>query len=138
MRIQDLLKFSFDLILPGRLARARQHRPPSPPDMQEQRFDDAGAPSSKPRKARSIIEDLDYEEFGGPSFGPQTMKLMEDVLDDIQKEAPTPLSPDELRRIAIAILKAAADGERDADRLKAKALASPLAQAGFAVEDRER
>ena len=33
------------------------------------------------RKARRIIEELDYGQFGGPSFGPQTIELMSTALE---------------------------------------------------------
>lgn len=76
-----------------------------------------------------IIEDLDHAEFGGPSFGPHTMHLMASVLEDIETEMSERLPDDLLRKIASAILKVAADGERDAGRLKAKA------RAAFAASD---
>jgi len=119
MRIQDVLKFSLELVLPERLVRALQSRgranaaQPSPSIA-----DDGNVELSR---ARSIIEDLDHVEFGGPSFGSQTMQLMAQVLDEIRTELPDPVSDHELRRIAAAILKAAADGERDLARLKSRA-----------------
>lgn len=121
MRIQDALKFSLELILPERLASAMRRAPVGGPSNQAAagQVDQTGRPS----RARAIIEDLDHGEFGGPSFGPHTMHLMTAVLEDIEVEMSERLSDDLLRQIASAILKAAADGERDAGRLKAKARA---------------
>lgn len=121
MRIQDALKFSLELILPERLASAMRRAPVGGPSNQTAAGQDDQA--GRPSRARAIIEDLDHGEFGGPSFGPHTMHLMTAVLEDIEVEMSERLSDDLLRQIASAILKAAADGERDAGRLKAKARA---------------
>ena len=134
MRIQDVLKFSLELFLPERWISAILDRAPPSDAAPNQKVAGQNDQAGEPPKARSIIQDLDHGEFGGPSFGPHTMQLMENVLDDIQAEAAAPLSDDWLRRIASAILRAAADGERDAGRLKAKAIAA-VAEADPARKD---
>ena len=53
------------------------------------------------------------------------MTLMSRALDEIRAELAEPVSDDKLRCIAAAILKAAAEGERDVARLKAKAEINP-------------
>jgi hypothetical protein len=121
MRINDLLKFSLELVLPERLARG----------LQGLAYDTRGPQYRSPgisnirdldlRKAQAIIENLDHGEFGGPSFGPQTMRLMAQALHEIRSDLPELASDEDLQRVAASILKAAADGERDLERLKSKA-----------------
>lgn len=118
MRIQDVLKFSLELVLPERLVGALQKgthdgaaQQPSANAAGDVALDDA----------QSIIEELDHGEFGGPSFGPETMQLMAQALHEIRTELPQGASDEDLRKLAAAILKAAADGERDSARLKSKA-----------------
>ena len=76
------------------------------------------------RKARRIIEELDHGQFGGPSFGPQTIELMSKALEAAEASLPEPVSDQQLRLIAATILKVAGDGERDPIRLKAAAMSA--------------
>ncbi|WP_334483384.1 hypothetical protein [Bradyrhizobium algeriense] len=76
------------------------------------------------RKARRIIEELDHAQFGGPSFGPQTIELMSTALEGAEASLPEPASDQQLRLIAAKILKVAGDGERDPIRLKAAAMSA--------------
>src|SRR5215510_7088187 len=57
------------------------------------------------RKARRIIEELDHGQFGGPSFGPQTIELMSMALEAAEASLPEPASEQQLRLIAATILK---------------------------------
>ncbi|MEH2526157.1 MULTISPECIES: hypothetical protein [unclassified Bradyrhizobium] len=75
-------------------------------------------------KARRIIEELDHAQFGGPSFGPQTIELMSKALEAAEAYLPGPASDQQLRLIAATILKVAGDGERDPIRLKAAAISA--------------
>jgi hypothetical protein len=85
-------------------------------------------------KARRIIEELDYGQFGGPSFGPQTIELMSTALEGAEASLPEPASDQQLRLIAAKILKVAGDGERDSIRLKAAAMSALESVAGNADE----
>ena len=82
--------------------------------------------AAKPQggKARRIIEELDHAQFGGPSFGPQTIELMSKALEGAEASLPEPASDQQLRLIAAEILKVAGDGERDPVRLKAAAISA--------------
>ena len=135
MRIQGLLKFSLDLMLPQRLTRRLQgvaaHQTGGP---QYPLPDIADGQDLELRKAQRIIEDIDHGEFGGPSFGPQTMQLMAQALLEIRTDLPEPASDAELNRVAVAILANAAEGERDLERLKSKARAAVFAGPGTSPE----
>ena len=85
-------------------------------------------------KARRIIEELDHGQFGGPSFGPQTIELMSKALEGAEASLPEPASDQQLRLIAAKILKVAGDGERDPIRLKAAAMSALGSVAGNADE----
>ena len=86
------------------------------------------------RKARRIIEELDHAQFGGPSFGPQTIELMSKALEGAEASLPEPASDQQLRLIAATLLKVAGDGERDPIRLKAAAIIDLGPVAGNADE----
>jgi hypothetical protein len=86
------------------------------------------------RKARRIIEELDHGQFGGPSFGPQTIELMSMALEAAEASLPEPASDQQLRLIAATILKVAGDGERDPIRLQAAAMSVLGPVAGNADE----
>jgi hypothetical protein len=120
MRIQDAPRFSLELLLPERVLQAMQHQRAKRKGLAES-SPSAGDPIEPEIGSQAIIESLDRDAFGGPSFGPHTMALMSRALDELRAELAEPVSDDQLRRIAAAILTAAADGERDVARLKAKA-----------------
>ena len=82
------------------------------------------------RKARRIIEELDHGQFGGPSFGPQTIELMSKALEGAEASLPEPASDQQLRLIAATILKVAGDGERDPVRLQAAARSAAMPALG--------
>ena len=124
MRIKDALKFSLELFLPERLLQAIQHRLVSREELLRP-SPSADSSTAGVGTSQFIIESLDHDAFGGPSFGPHTVALMSRALDEIRAELVDPVSDDKLRCIATAILKAAADGERDVARLKAKARIEP-------------
>lgn len=119
MRLQDMIRLSLELLLPQSLTAARSRVPSL--DVGSLSVG-AGKRSESSSRVRSIIAQLDNAELGGPSFGPETLQIMEDVLNTIDFESQEPLSDETIHRVASALLKAAADGERDAGRLKAKAL----------------
>ena len=56
--------------------------------------------AAKRGKARRIIEELDHGQFGGPSFGPQTIELMSKALEGAEASLPEPASDQQLRLIA--------------------------------------
>ena len=85
-------------------------------------------------KAHRIIEELDHGQFGGPSFGPQTIELMSKALEGAETSLPGPASDQQLRLIAAKILKVAGDGERNPIRLKAAAMSALGSVAGNADE----
>ena len=123
MRFRDTLKFTLELFLPEKLIQAGESLAP---DAKREASQDATT-TPKPekvgqtRKARLIIEELDHAQFGGPSFGPQTIELMSKALEAAEASLPEPASDQQLRLIAATILKVAGDGERDPIRLKAAA-----------------
>ena len=118
------MKFSLELLLPEKVIRAANRLVPDP---RSELLQDAPASveaeeASQVGTARSIIEQLDHNQFGGPSFGPQTIALMSKALDDAHASFPEPVSDEQLRLIAAAILKVAGDGERDPVRLRISAM----------------
>ena len=126
MRFRDTLKFTLELFLPEKLIQAGES---IAPDAKREASQDA-ATTPKPekvgqtRKARLIIEELDHAQFGGPSFGPQTIELMSTALEDAEASLPQPVSAEQLRSVAATILKVAGDGERDPVRLKNAAMSA--------------
>ena len=137
MRFRDTLKFALELFLPKRLTHpggsaasdskrdASQNAATTTLEAEE---------TGQVRKARRIIEELDYGQFGGPSFGPQTIELMSEALEGAEASLPEPASDQQLRLIAATLLKVAGDGERDPIRLKAAAISALGPVAGNADE----
>jgi hypothetical protein len=125
MRLRDTLKFSLELLLPEKVFRAANRLVPDP---RRELLQDVPASEAEEANqvgtARSIIEELDHNQFGGPSFGPQTIALMSKALDDAHASLPGPVSDERLRLIAAAILKVAGDGERDPVRLRTAAMSA--------------
>jgi hypothetical protein len=126
MRFRDTLKFALELFLPERLMQPGGSFASDP--KQEASQNAAASPKTEEAaqggKARRIIEALDHGQFGGPSFGPQTIDLMSRALEDAEASLPEPASDQQLRLIAATILKVAGDGERDPIRLKAAAMSA--------------
>ena len=120
------MKFSLELLLPEKVIRAANRLVPDP---RRELLQDAPASveaeeASQVGTARSIIEELDHNQFGGPSFGPQTIALMSKALDDAHASFTESVSDEQLRLIAAAILKVAGDGERDPVRLRTTAMSA--------------
>ena len=124
MRFRDTLKFALELFVPERLTHPCGSSAPDPKPEPSQNVATGLEVEEAVRvgKARRIIEELDYGQFGGPSFGPQTIELMSTALEATEASLPEPASDQELRSIAAKILKVAGDGERDPVRLKAAAM----------------
>jgi hypothetical protein len=126
MRFRDTLKFALELFVPERL----MHPGGGSASASEAEASQNVATSLEAeetvqhRKARRIIEELDHAQFGGPSFGPQTIELMSTALEAAEASLPEPASDQQLRLIAAKILKVAGDGERDPIRLKAAAMSA--------------
>ncbi len=124
MRFRDTLKFALELFVPEKLMHPGGSPAPDPKAGASQNV--ATSPEAEEtvqhRKARWIIEALDHAQFGGPSFGPQTIDLMSTALEAAEASLPEPASDQQLRSIAANILKVAGDGERDPIRLKAAAM----------------
>jgi hypothetical protein len=128
MRLRDAIKFSLELFLPEKavlaVERLALERPakanPTLPQRSTPTVGDAGYGN----KARAIIEDLDSNQFGGPSFGQQTIALMSQALEEAQALLPQPIADDCTRAIAAEILKVAAAGERDPVRLRTRAMSA--------------
>jgi hypothetical protein len=136
MRFRDTLKFALELFVPEKLMHPGG-RPASDSKPEASQNVAAGFEAEQTvqhGKARGIIEELDHAQFGGPSFGPQTIELMSKALEGAEASLPEPVSDQQLRLIAASILKAAGDGERDPLRLKAAAMSVPGPVAGTADE----
>lgn len=124
MRFRDTLKFALELFAPDKPAPAGGS---SAPVQKGEASPGAAATAeieraSPHQKARQMIEQLDHGQFGGPSFGPQTIELMSTALEDAAASSGEPASDQQLRRVAAKLLQAAGDGERDPVRLKAVAI----------------
>jgi hypothetical protein len=138
MRFRDTLKFALELFLPERLTHPGGT---AASDSTQDASHKATAASLEPGetgevgKARRIIEELDHGQFGGPSFGPQTIELISRALEGAEASLPEPASDRQLRLSAATLLKAAGDGERDPIRLKAAAIFALRPIAGNADEE---
>jgi hypothetical protein len=78
MRFRDTLKFALELFVPERLMHpgGSSASDPKPEASQNVPRNLEAEATAKSGKARRIIEELDHGQFGGPSFGPQTIELM--------------------------------------------------------------
>jgi hypothetical protein len=132
MRFRDTLKFALELFVPEKLmhpggSSASDSKPEASQNVAagfEAEAVQGGKEARQGGKARRIIEELDYGQFGGPSFGTQTIELMTKALEGAEASLPEPPSDQQLRLIAATILKVAGDGERDPIRLKAAAMSA--------------
>jgi hypothetical protein len=133
MRFRDTLKFALELFVPEKLMHPGGSSASDPKHEASQNVatgfeaEKALQGSDKARqggKARRIIEELDYGQFGGPSFGTLTIELMSKALEGAEASLPEPVSDQQLRLLAAKILKVAGDGERDPIRLKAAAMSA--------------
>ena len=122
------MKFALELFVPEKLVHAGGNSAPAPkheappettPNIAEARGVEPAPPQ---RNARRIIEELDHAQFGGPSFGPQTIELMSAALQAAESTLDEPASDQQFRSTAATLLKVAGDGERDPVRLKAAAM----------------
>jgi hypothetical protein len=135
MKFRELLRFSLELILPQRALVAFARRAAGPREASEahpQAEADAhistghaatrGIDSTKhdgsTSDGRPLIAELDSAHFGGPSFGEQSIAMMAEALDDVLAALPPPVAVSTKRELAANILKRAADGERNPDRLR--------------------
>jgi hypothetical protein len=84
--------------------------------------------------ARGIIEDMDSAQFGGPSFGSQTIVLMSLALEEALAILPQPVEDESIGAIVANILKAAAEGERDPVRPRLAAMLALNLDEGPAIE----
>jgi hypothetical protein len=136
MRFRDTLKFALELFVPEKLMHpgGSSASDPKPEASQNVPTNLEAEETAKRGKARRIIEELDYGQFGGPSFGPQTIELMSKALEGAEASLPEPASDQQLRLIAAKILKVAGDGERDPIRLQAAAMSALGSVAGNADE----
>ena len=128
MRFRDTLKFALELFVPEKLVQAGRNSAPDPkrepsPETAPNTATSSG-PAAPRREARRIIEELDHAQFGGPSFGPQTIELMSTALEAAAASLDEPASDEQLRLIAATLLKVAGDGERDPVGLKAAAMSA--------------
>jgi len=133
MRFRDTLKFALELIVPEKLMHPGGSSASDPKGEASQNV--ATSPKAEEAalqggKARRIIEELDHAQFGGPSFGPQTIELMSKALEGAEASLPEPVSDQQLRLIAAKILQVAGDGERDPVRLKAAAMSAATSALG--------
>jgi hypothetical protein len=130
MRFRDTLKFALELFVPEKLVHAGGNSAPDPKHeaSPETAPNTAAASEAEPaaprRNARQMIEELDHAQFGGPSFGPQTIELMSAALESAESSLGEPASDQQLRSIAAMLLKVAGDGERDPVRLQAAAMSA--------------
>jgi hypothetical protein len=126
MRFRDTLKFALELFVPERLMHPGGSSASDPKSEASQNVptNREADETAERGKARRIIEELDHGQFGGPSFGPQTIELMSKALVGAAASLPGPASDQQLRLIAAKILMVAGDGERDPIRLKAAAMSA--------------
>jgi len=126
MRFRDTLKFALELFVPEKLMHPGGSSASDPKAEASQNAATSldAEEDVQHRKARRIIEELDHGQFGGPSFGPQTIELMSKALEAAEASLPESVSDQQLRLIAATILKVAGDGERDPIRLKAAAMSA--------------
>ena len=126
MRFRDTLKFALELFVPEKLMHPGGGSASDPKAEASQNAATSleAEETIQHRKARRTIEELDHAQFGGPSFGPQTIDLMSKALEAAEASLPEPASDQQLRLIAATILKVAGDGERDPIRLKAAAMSA--------------
>jgi hypothetical protein len=135
MRFRDALKFSLDLFLPEKAALAverlaLERSGEGKPALREPTIDEPG-----PRKsAGGLIEELDARQFGGPSFGAQTIALMSVALEEALAMLPQPVDDHCARTIAAQILRVAAEGERDPVRLRTAAMSASSLDGTTAIE----
>jgi hypothetical protein len=131
MRFRDTVKFALELFLPEKLVHpgvgsASDRKPEASTNAETSVTAENAVPGGRQTghygKARRIIEELDHGQFGGPSFGPQTIELMSQALEGAEACLPGPASDQQLRSIAARILMVAGDGERDPIRLKKAAM----------------
>ena len=136
MRFRDTVKFALELFVPERLTHPRGSSAPAPKPEPSQNVATGLKVEEAVQvgKARRIIEELDHGQFGGPSFGPQTIELMSKALEGAEASLPEPASDQQLRLIAARIWKVAGDGERDPIRLQAAAMSALGSVAGNADE----
>ena len=129
MRFRNTLKFALELFVPEKLMHpgGSSASDPKPEASQNVPTNLEAEETAKRGKARRIIEELDHGQFGGPSFGPQTIELMSKALEGAEASLPEPASDQQLRLIAARILKVAGDGERDPIRLQAAAMLGSVA-----------
>ena len=134
MRFRDTLKFALELFVPERLMHPGGSSAPDPkPEPSHNVATSLEVEEAvQVGKAHRIIEELDHGQFGGPSFGPQTIELMSKALEGAETSLPGPASDQQLRLIAAKILKVAGDGERNPIRLKAAAMSALGSVAGTA------
>ena len=134
MRFRDTLKFALELFVPERLMHPGGSSAPDPkPEPSHNVATGLEVEEAvQVGKAHRIIEELDHGQFGGPSFGPQTIELMSKALEGAETSLPGPASDQQLRLIAAKILKVAGDGERNPIRLKAAAMSALGSVAGTA------
>jgi hypothetical protein len=135
MNFRDLLRLSLELFLPQRALVAFAPRAAGAMEASEahpQAQTDAhvstghsptqGIDSTKHEgstsDSRSLIAGLDSAHFGGPSFGEQSIVMMTEALEDVLAALPPPVAMSTKREMAAKILKRAADGERNPDRLR--------------------
>lgn len=64
------------------------------------------------------------QPFRGASFSPETLAVMTRVFEDAVDTLPFPVAAGRVQALARHIVEIAAQGERDAERLKARALAA--------------
>lgn len=135
MRFRDTLKFALELFLPERFTHPGGSAASDSNQDASQNVAATSLETGQVGKARRIIEELDHSQFGGPSFGPQTIELMSKALEGAEASLPEPASDRQLRLSAATLLKVAGDGERDPIRLKAAAIFALKPVAGHADEE---
>jgi hypothetical protein len=123
MRFREALKFSLELILPEKAILAVEHLTLEHSGEGKSTLPEPTVIEAVPSKnARNLIEELDSSQFGGPSFGPQTIALMSLALEEALAMLPRPADDGCARAIAAHVLKVAAEGERNPVRLRTAAM----------------
>jgi hypothetical protein len=120
MKLRNLLRFSLELFLPESALLAFDRLAERPPPELPTPTDPAAASKSQ---CLLLIEELDSAQFGGPSFGQESIFVMGKALEDALALLPSPIENSRMRELAQKILDRAADGERNPTRLQQAALA---------------
>jgi hypothetical protein len=120
MKVRDLIRYSFELVLPEKAVDAFDRRVASAPRRPADRPSERRGPAFA--TLRQTLEQIDIARHGGLTFGPEAIERMTIALDGVIAALPHPAEASQIPGLAEHILDIAADGVRDPERLKTMAL----------------